>query len=135
MPRYFFPRPARAGLLDQLREQAGIDPVTPEGTAVLELDETGCWVTCDAEQFDAVATVIAAHDPQRIDALAVARDTQRLLARDKIIATVRSAEGKALTALTIAERNALLAVLLWRFGALTPDLTVANVGLWADGVG
>lgn len=131
MPRYFFPRPVRATLLEELRDRAGVGPLNPDGLATLELDDTGCWVTCAPEQFDAVATVIAAHNPTAVDARAAQQTRQRQGARAAILATARGAVGKSVAGLTAAERNALLTVLLWGAGMITPDLTIAPLAEWA----
>jgi len=52
-------------------------------------------------------------------------------ARAAILATAQGAVGKAVDALTATERSALVSVLLWRFGAITPQATVAPLDEWA----
>ena len=48
-----------------------------------------------------------------------------------VLATAQGAVGKRIDALTAAERNALIAVLLWRWGALNADLTIRPLADWA----
>lgn len=79
MPRYPFERPACAALLDQLIA-AGFSPDT-----TVEMDATRCWVTCEPEQYDMVATVVAAHDATAIDAAVAQAQVRRRQARQAIL--------------------------------------------------
>jgi hypothetical protein len=51
--------------------------------------------------------------------------------RAQVLGQIRSAEGQSVAALTAAQQRALLVALLWRAGALTPDLMVRPAGEWA----
>jgi|GEM_PF-5141777 len=51
--------------------------------------------------------------------------------RSQVLGQIRSAEGQSVTALTAAQQRALLVALLWRAGALTPDLKVRPAEEWA----
>jgi len=72
------------------------------------------------------ALVVRAYTP-------TADERARMDTRATILATAQGAVGKALAALTAAERTALATVLLWRFGAVTPQGTIAALDKWADG--
>lgn len=127
MARYTYTRPHR---LEQLHDElvaAGLAVTTVEG------DETTVWVSVpDTVPEPAVATVIAAHDPEsdtRREALAERTNEQ---IRQAVRTAAQGAAGKRLADLTTAERNALIAVLLWREGALSPTLTIRDLALWAQ---
>ncbi len=53
--------------------------------------------------------------------------------RSKVIALVQSAVGVTVNDLSAAQQRALVAVLLWRAGALMPDLKVRPLSEWLKG--
>ena len=66
----------------------------------------------------------------------VEEQTARLAAEDlrsRVLALAQSAVGVALNDLTAAQQRALIAVLLWKAGALTPDLKVRALSEWLGG--
>ena len=71
----------------------------------------------------AAQPVIDAHVPTAI------LDAQQL--RQQIVNQAQSAAGVSLDALTATQRNALVAVLLWKAGGVTPQMTVRALGQWA----
>lgn len=109
MPRYEFPKPGRAALLDQL-VAAGFDPLT-----VVQTDDTHCWITCAAERFDAAAAVVAAFDPAALDAQAAQAAQQDAGDRDTVRQAVTPLLADAATlsdttvTLTAAQQRAMLA--------------------------
>ena len=77
----------------------------------------------DAGDEAAARAIVAAHDAAQQSA------GQQLLSSIK--ATAQSAEGVALNDLTQAQIKALVAVLLWRVGAVANDATVRALNEWA----
>lgn len=77
MARLRIGRPVRAALLDQL-VAAGIAPLTPEGTTVLDIDQDNNdgWLTVPDAQVAAARAAIAAHDAAAIDATQAAQVAQ-----------------------------------------------------------
>lgn len=123
-----YTKPHRLDALhDQLRA-AGIRPERLTG-----LGDTLAIVVPDGTDEAAVRAVVDAHDPRALDAAAQQQAQQQATARAAILATAQGAVGKPLAALTAAERTALATVLLWRFGAITPQGTVSPLDRWADG--
>jgi len=55
--------------------------------------------------------------------------------RSQVLAQVKAAEGVGIASLTAAQQRALLVALLWRAGALTPDLKVRPVDEWRGEAG
>lgn len=92
-------------------------PAEPADTIHLAWpDASGVTIT----QVDAVVT---AHDPNA--------PTEGEQLRQQIVTLAQSAVGVSLDALTAAQRNALIAVLLWQAGGVTPQMTVRALGQWA----
>lgn len=78
------------------------------------------------------ATVRSAPEAQA-PALIAALEAERQAAlqlRQQIIGLAQSAVGVSLNALTAAQRNALIACLLWKAGGVAPDMTVRPLGQW-----
>ena len=50
--------------------------------------------------------------------------------RSQVLAQVNAAEGMGSASLTAAQQKALLVALLWKAGALTPDLRVKPLSEW-----
>jgi len=122
---------SRPNRLDALQDQlwtAGIRPERVSGNG-----DTIRLTVPDGTDEAAVQAVVAAHVAAALDAAAAQRAQQQTQTRAAIVATAQSAVGKPLDALTATERNALVTVLLWRFGAITPQGTVAALDKWADG--
>lgn len=71
MPRYEFLKPARLALLEELLA-AGLPK-----EVIVEMRDQQCWVTCAPEEYDRVATVVAAHDAAAIDAKAASEETKK----------------------------------------------------------
>lgn len=117
--------------LDRLQDELLAAGIAPE--RVVGLGDALTIVVPDNADVAAVQTVVDAHNPAALDAAAQQQATQQATTRAAIVATAQGAVGKPLAALTTAERNALLAVLLWGAGALTPALTVAPLDRWAAG--
>lgn len=83
----------------------------------------------------AAARIVDAHDPAALTAAQQAAADRAAAVgdaglRQAILTTAQSAVGVKLTDLTLAQVKALVAVLLWRRGAITPDGTVAPLGQW-----
>lgn len=119
----------KANRLDALQDQlwaAGLRPerVTGRGDAIT-------LIVPDDTDEAAVGRVVDAHNPAALDAQAATDAQGRATARAALLATAQGAVGKPLAALTATERAALLTVLLWRFGAVTPQGTVAPLERWA----
>lgn len=70
----------------------------------------------------AVAAIVAAHDP--------AGESANQARRGRIRQLAEGAVGTAVAELTLAEVHALLAVLLWRAGALDDSLRVRPLDEW-----
>lgn len=73
------------------------------------------------QQTQAIA-IAEAHNP------ATPTPAQSVLAN--VRATAQTAVGVALADLTTAQRNALMAALLWRAGAIAPDSTIRPLSDW-----
>ena len=69
-----------------------------------------------------IEAIITAHDPTAQTALEKTVET--------IKTTAQSAEGVSYTSLTASQQLALLAVLLWKAGALAPDGTIKPLKEW-----
>lgn len=122
---------SRPNRLDALQDQLWAAGIRPE--RVTGLGDAITIVVPDGTDEGAVARIVAAHNPTALDAATQQQAQQQTTTRAAIIATAQGAVGKPLAALTATERNALLAVLLWGAGALTPALTVAPLDRWAAG--
>lgn len=121
----------RPNRLDALQDQLWAAGIRPE--RVTGLADSITIVVPDGADVAAVQAVLDAHNPAALDAAAQQQAQQQATTRAAIVATAQGAVGKPLSALTTTERNALLAVLLWGAGALTPALTVAPLDRWAAG--
>ncbi len=115
--------------LDRLQDELLAAGIRPE--RVTSLGDSITIVVPDGADMATVQSVVDAHNPTALDAAAAQRAQQQTQTRAAIVATAQSAVGKALDALTATERNALLSVLLWRLGAITPQATVAPLDRWA----
>jgi hypothetical protein len=65
------------------------------------------------------------------DAAAATRDADASRLRQRVRTLAGGAAGKLITNLTASEVRALVAVLLWKAGALTPDGAVRPLDEWA----
>ncbi len=119
----------RPNRLDALQDQLRAAGIRPE--RVTGLGDSITIVVPDDADVAAVQAVVDAHNPTALDAAAAQRAQQRASARAAILATAQGAVGKAVDALTTAERAALTTVLLWRASAVTPQGTVAPLDKWA----
>ena len=70
----------------------------------------------------AIEAVVLAHDPNK--------PTEYEILRSKIKATAKSAEGVLLKDLTLGQIKALLAVMLWKAGGVSDDMTINKLGEW-----
>ena len=121
----------RPNRLDALQDQlwaAGLKPERMTG-----LGDSITIVVPDGTDVATVQRVVDAHNPAALDAASQQTAQQQAQTRAAIVATAQGAVGKALDALTAAERAALATVLLWRFGAVTAQGTVSPLDKWADG--
>ena len=75
-----------------------------------------------AQEQAAIDAVVAAHDPAGLTANETLREAIKTLAQ--------SAVGVALNDLTAGQRNALIAILLWKSGAVDSDLKIRPLGQW-----
>lgn len=64
------------------------------------------------------------------DAAQTQRDADAQALRQKVVTVARSAVGQTIDTLTAAQVRALVAVLLWKAGALTKDGAVKPLGSW-----
>lgn len=118
MARLAYTRPNKLSLLHDELLAAGITPERVEGHG------DHIWITvADDVSEAAVEAVVEAHDPTQ------EKPAEAL--RRRIIETARSAEGVLLSDLTAGQRNALMAVLLWRAGGVGPDMRVRVLRDWA----
>ena len=69
---------------------------------------------------------------QRVGKIDQARQAVEGL-RSQVLAQMKVAEGVGIASLTAAQQRALLVALLWRAGALTPDLKVRALSEWLRG--
>lgn len=97
-------------VIDLATGAASFQPLTPAEVA----DQT-------ARSAEAVARK-AAEDQAAADNTTV---------KNTVVSLAQSAAGVLLTDLTAAQTRALLAVLLWKAGAIKPDGTVRPLGEWA----
>lgn len=110
-------------LVDEIQQAVGIDVSQayhfnpPDQVEIIGFD-----------QYQAqIEAVVATHVPQaeyfqsEIDAAAL---------REAIKATAQSAVGETLDNLTQAQLKALVAILLWKAGAVANDLTILPLGQW-----
>lgn len=74
------------------------------------------------EQIASAQGLVTAHDPNS------RTPEQQVL--DTLRTTAASAAGVALADLTTAQRNALMAALLWKAGGIAPDGTVRPLADW-----
>lgn len=123
-----FTKPNRLDVLQNQLVAAGVTPLQ-----VAAFGDAITIVVADATDPAAVTTVVAAHDVAAIDAAAAQAALQQAQARATVLATAQGAVGVGLSALTAAQQQALLSVLLWRLGALDGALKVRDLKLWADG--
>lgn len=123
--RLAYTRPHRLARLHDELLAAGITPERVEGNG----DDV--WLTVpDGTSAAAVNAVVAAHDPAAIDAAKQANEQAVTAARALVVQTAQTAVGVAYGSLTAAQVRALLAVLLWREGALAADGTVKPLSSW-----
>ncbi len=121
----------RPNRLDALQDQLWAAGLRPE--RVTGLGDAITIVAPDGTDVAAVQAVVDAHNPAALDAAAQQQTQQQATTRAAIVATAQGAVGKPVATLTAAERAALATMLLWRFGAITPQGTVAALDRWADG--
>jgi len=119
----------RPNRLDALQDQLWAAGIRPE--RVTGLGDSIAIVVPDGADVAAVQAVVDAHNVAALDAAAAQQAQQQAQTRAAIVAVAQSAVGKSLDALTATERAALLTVLLWRVGAITPQSTVAPLATWA----
>lgn len=102
MARIRIDKPIRAVLLDELIA-AGIDPLTPDGTSILQPDRdgNGGWLTVPDDREAATRAVIDAHDPAALDA-AAAQDRTRF---QQDVATVKAFLAAPAGTATDAQRD------------------------------
>ena len=74
------------------------------------------------EDIDTATAVVAAHDSEG--------QTPAQVTIANLTALAQSAVGVEITALTDAQRWAMLGVLLWKAGAIAPDATIKPLGQW-----
>ena len=96
---------------------AGIS-TRPKVDGLILVFETG---TPDAE-VEKVQAVVRAHDST------LKTPEQQVLSNIRTVAL--TAEGVALADLTTAQRNALMATLLWKAGGIAPDGTIRPLAEW-----
>lgn len=129
MPRYTYTRPHQLDVLhDELRAAGlAVEFVGGDGHTI--------WITVpDGVAETRVAAIVAAHDPAALVAKREAEERTIEQIRQTVFAAAGGAVGKGIATLTTAERNALIAVLLWRWGALSPTLAIRPLAEWAYGV-
>ncbi len=82
MTRLRIDKPLRAALLDQL-VAAGVAPLTPEGTSILQIDagDGGGWLTVPDAQLPVAQATVAAFDAAAIDTQAQQAATKLAQAR------------------------------------------------------
>lgn len=127
MPRYEFDVDARPELLTEL-VAAGLPATTP-----VEVGDGKVWVTVDEADLATVQAVIDAHDAAAIDAAEDAAREERRAARQLVLQVAQSAVGLRFDALTAAQTRALVAILLWKEGALTGGGFVRPLSEWVQG--
>lgn len=94
------------------------------GLPVVTVRETGEPVVEFARELSEAehalyTQMLAAHDPDEMNKL-----------KAQILALAQSAVGVKLDALTAAQRNALVAMLLFKGGAISKDLTIKPLSQW-----
>ncbi len=93
------------------------------------LDEVGGLVRCDLPQTQPTNAELQA-DVAALDARDVAQKNEANALRQQVISTAQSAVGVSITALTAAQVRALVAILLWKAGAIKADGTVRPLAEW-----
>ncbi len=116
----------RVKVTDPLPPGATLDPTDPaymllpaEDPDTIHLD----WPDAAGVTIAQVDAIITAHDPNA--------PTEGEQLRQQILTLAQSAVGVSLDALTAGQRNSLIAILLWKAGGVTPQMTVAPLGQWA----
>lgn len=109
--------------LDGVPRQATAD----DGSEHMLYRDGGIVKSVLLQDWPAVETALAEAEAARQQA---ADDAAAL--RSQILTLAQSAVGVSLGQLTAGQRNALIAGLLWRMGALTPDLHVRPLAEWLD---
>lgn len=133
MPRHEY---KKAHILHHLHDALTAAGVKGAGVAV-EGDAAGQTVYITVPESISKATVdavLAAHDAAAIVAAEAAQRQTDEDIRRQVFTAAAGAVGKSISTLTTTERNALIAVLLWRWGALSPTLTIRPLADWAYGV-
>jgi len=118
----------RPNRLDALQDQLWAAGIRPE--RVTGLGDSITIVVPDGADVAAVQAVVDAHNPAALDAAAQLQATQQASARAKAVAVATTAVGVNIAALTPAQALALIAVLLYKEGALNADGTVKPLSLW-----
>lgn len=85
-------------------------------------DKTGVLHAPDAADLVAVQAVIAAHDPTQPS------PTEAF--RAKVVAILQSAVGVSVSALTTAQRNAVIVAMAYKLGAIDKNLVVQDPKNW-----
>lgn len=114
--------------IDLLREEltaAGIDyylAVLEAGQLIVRFLDGDLKRDPTSQEQAAIDAVVAAHDPQLL--------TQAEQLREAIKTIAQSAVGETLDNLTQAQLKALVAILLWKAGAVESNLTIRPLGQW-----
>ncbi len=118
----------RPNRLDALQDQLWAAGIRPE--RVTGLGDSITIVVPDGADVAAVQAVVDAHNVAALDAAQARAVTDAASARAKALAVATTAVGVNIAALTPAQAFALIAVLLYKEGALNPDGTVKPLALW-----
>lgn len=119
----------RPNRLDALQDQLWAAGIRPE--RVTGLGDSITIVVPDGADVAAVQAVVGAHNPAALDAAAARAVTDAASTRTKAVGVATTAVGANVAALTQAQALALIAVLLYKEGALNPDGTVRPLSAWA----
>lgn len=114
-------------LADEVLRATGVDTA---GLLVYVPGDQAVDLVLDSEQplpVVAIQAVVDAHTPDP-DYFADVRERRQL--RAALLTRAQSAVGKRLDDLTAAERNALVALLLFKEGAISSDLHVQPLAEW-----
>ncbi len=113
-------------LADEIKTGTGL-VVTVEGMAAPDCDQVIIEGDALKENFAAIEKITSAHEPGTDYFPA----EKRMKSRQSAVKTIaQSAVGGALTELTAAQRNALMACLLFKAEALTDDLKIKPLSDW-----
>jgi len=119
----------RPNRLDALQDQLWAAGIRPE--RVTGLGDSITIAVPDGADVAAVQAVVDAHNVAALDAAAARAVTDAASARTKAVAVATTAVGVNVAALTQAQALALIAVLLYKAGALNADGTVRPLTAWA----